>query len=66
MSCKFIGLFQFFAIYSTWWNPYRKALYRLQRIVGRLPFARKIRLEWNACNGTGFSWLTLNRSAGPR
>ena len=24
----------------------------------------KIRLEGNACNGTGFSWLTMNRSAG--
>ena len=23
--------------------------------LGRLPFARKIRLEWNARNGTGFS-----------
>ena len=30
---------------------------------GRLPFAQKIQLEWNPCNGTGFSWLTLNRSA---
>ena len=33
---------------------------------GRLPFARKIWLEWNACNATGFSWLKLNRNAGPR
>ena len=33
------------------------------RHPGRLPFAR---LEWSACNGTGLSWLTLNRSAGPR
>ena len=40
---------------------------RLFKERGRLPrFALKIRLEWNACNGTGFSWLTLNRSAGPR
>ena len=34
------------------------------KILGRLPFARKIRLEWNACYGTGFSWLTMNRSTG--
>ena len=25
------------------------------KVMGRLPFARKIRLEWNARNGTGFS-----------
>ena len=24
-----------------------------------IPFALKIRLEWNACNGTGFSWGRL-------
>ena len=39
----------------------------VQRAGALIPrFARKIRLEWNTCNGRGFSWLTLNRSAGPR
>ena len=29
----------------------------------RLPFARKIRLEWNARNGTGFSWCGVSPGA---
>ena len=38
----------------------------LAPVVQRAGASTQIRLEWNACNGTGFSWLTLNRSAGPR